>query len=310
MGLSPFLYEGAMKSVIITVLLAFSAWGANSVITQSIVGADGQVATGVAVINTTAPCKSGTQMVGDKDITVRFQAGAFTVSLIPTDTCVTTGSTFGSAWSSVTAYAIGARVQYGNLVYMARIASTNVQPGSDKTTWLQISPTYTAKFKLINGEEWEDQLAVPTSGTVLSLDAVRVSSSKSPAIAVVGAQGPAGPQGVAGVVTGTPPVVYNPSTKDVSCPTCALISDPRLTNARTPTAHALSHEAGGSDQVVLDLAHLDGTSYVNGFYCVKVTGGVITLTTVGCPGSSSSVTNGMTWNSINMTWNGSVMTWN
>lgn len=76
-----------------------------------------------------------------------------------------------------------------------------------------------------------------------------------------GATGAAGPQGPAGVVAAIAPLTYDASTQTLgfdpaavsglppsaTTGTAVVDADPRLSNARTPTAHKASHATGGSD---------------------------------------------------------------
>jgi hypothetical protein len=171
-----------MRHVIITFLTAVAALAATTTVQQTVNGPDGLPAGGTVTIQLTAACRNGSSMVGDRLLTVKFAAGAFSTSLVPTDACVTSGSSVGTAWSSVTAYAVAARVVYGAAVFQAAAASTNVIPGSDKTKWVQISPTYTVKWTLITGSEWTESWAVPTSGSPITVDAVRIGSPVLPTL--------------------------------------------------------------------------------------------------------------------------------
>ena len=79
---------------------------------------------------------------------------------------------------------------------------------------------------------------------------------------IQGETGPQGPQGDPGVIAATAPITYDSGTQTVAIDesgieiapsqvtgTAVVDNDSRLSDARTPTAHATSHEAGGSDEV-------------------------------------------------------------
>lgn len=64
---------------------------------------------------------------------------------------------------------------------------------------------------------------------------------------------PSGPAG--GALTGSYP---NPALSSATIATFAASSDPRLSDARTPTAHAATHAAAGNDPVTLTQAQITG----------------------------------------------------
>jgi hypothetical protein len=78
-------------------------------------------------------------------------------------------------------------------------------------------------------------------------------------VVTVGTQGPAGPQGAQGEI-GPPgtttwdgitdkPSTFTPTAHGNESHTSVFVTttDPRLSDARTPTAHSLSHQSGGTD---------------------------------------------------------------
>jgi len=79
-------------------LLAAAAWAGTTTVTQTILGPDGQPASGQALIRLSAPCQSGANYIGERTIQVKFTAGVFSVSLIPNDTCVPNGTSYTVAW--------------------------------------------------------------------------------------------------------------------------------------------------------------------------------------------------------------------
>ena len=77
---------------------------------------------------------------------------------------------------------------------------------------------------------------------------------------IQGAKGDKGDTGDTGVVTANAPATYDAPTKTIgvtlgtSATSAAAGNDARLSDARTPTAHASSHNAGGSDALAIDAA--------------------------------------------------------
>ena len=75
---------------------------------------------------------------------------------------------------------------------------------------------------------------------------------------IQGAKGDKGDTGDTGVVTANAPATYDAPTKTIgvtlgtSATSAAAGNDARLSDARTPTAHASSHNAGGSDALAID----------------------------------------------------------
>lgn len=131
-----------------------------------------QLAGGMAYIRIASPCRSGSDVIGDRTIPVRITAGVLSVKLVPTDQCPTSGST-GSAWASSTTYAAGAHVQYQGGVWLAVSASANVAPGTiaaGKTastqTWRLISPPYYVTYALSGGRETTETWQIETDGTL------------------------------------------------------------------------------------------------------------------------------------------------
>ena len=178
-----------LKRLLISALLCAPVWGQTTV-SQTIIGPDGSLMTGEALIKLSAACRSGSNYAGPQGVYVPFAAGAFSVNLVPTDACPVSGGA-GSAWSSVTAYAIGARVSYSGGVYTAKTANTGIVPGAD-ATWLLISPAYTVQWTSSDNWKWTETWVVPTSAIPVTVDSVKVSSAPLPSVPVPGIQGPAG----------------------------------------------------------------------------------------------------------------------
>jgi hypothetical protein len=91
-----------------------------------------------------------------------------------------------------------------------------------------------------------------------------------------GKPGPQGIQGVPGVVTATSPATYDAPTQTVGVDQTAIAiqpsqvagtavvdNDARLTDARTPTAHAASHASAGSDALTLTVSQVTGAANIN-----------------------------------------------
>lgn len=84
---------------ILAVLLPLTSWAATTTVSQHVVNPDGTDASGTAFIRITAACKSGATYVGDKTVAVKFTGGAFSVSLVPNDTCVPAGTSYTVSWA-------------------------------------------------------------------------------------------------------------------------------------------------------------------------------------------------------------------
>ena len=143
-----------MKRWLALFVLAVGCRAATTTVAQTLIGPDGSLMTGDALIKLSAACVSGSNYAGPQGVDVQFAAGACSVNLVPTDACPVSGGS-GSAWSSATAYAIGARVSYAGGVYTAAKASTGIAPGSS-ATWLLISPAYTVQWTSSDNWKWTE----------------------------------------------------------------------------------------------------------------------------------------------------------
>jgi hypothetical protein len=82
---------------------------------------------------------------------------------------------------------------------------------------------------------------------------------------IQGETGPTGATGATGVVTATAPATYDAPTQTIgvtlgtSGTSAAAGNDARLSDARTPLAHASSHNAGGSDALAIDAVAATGS---------------------------------------------------
>jgi hypothetical protein len=85
-------------AVLLLLVLAGPAYCATTTVTQTIKNPDDTPASGTALIRISKPCKSGANYVGDQTIRVRFTAGAFSVALVPNDTCSPIGTTYTVSW--------------------------------------------------------------------------------------------------------------------------------------------------------------------------------------------------------------------
>ncbi len=226
-----------MKRLLL-LLASLPLWAANTTVSQHITNPDGTDASGTAYIRMSGTCKNGSNYVGDKTITQKFTAGVFSVSLVPTDACPTTGSA-GSAWLIGTTYAANARVTYAGLIYNAAAASTGVQPGTDTTKWTVVSPSYTVSWVFTGGRTRAQTWVVPTSGTALTVDSVVVAQEDLASVPVAGAAGPAGANGAPGADGPTGPV-------GPTGPSGAGAVGPYLCAASAVSSIACTHNLGSS----------------------------------------------------------------
>ncbi|MGD0869099.1 MAG: hypothetical protein ABSB88_06080 [Bryobacteraceae bacterium] len=176
---------------LLAILYATSMWAATTTVSQSVVGPNNQPASGQALIRLSAACKSSGSYVGQQTIAVKFtatpptgQTNNFNVALIPNDTCIVSGPT-PAGWSGTVAYWVGNSVTYGTQTWLAIAASTGVAPGSDPRKWALVSTSYTVSWTLTGGPSWTETWIVPTSGTAVSVDSVKVAQANLPTIAGV-----------------------------------------------------------------------------------------------------------------------------
>jgi len=74
-------------------------FGATTTLTQTVVNPDGTPASGTVYIRPSAACQSGSDYVGNQTVSVTFSGGAFSVSLVPNDTCVPSGTSYTASWA-------------------------------------------------------------------------------------------------------------------------------------------------------------------------------------------------------------------
>ena len=173
---------------LLAILYATSMWSATTTVTQMVVGPNNQPASGQALISISAACNSGGTYVGQQAIMVRFtatpptgQTNNFSAALVPNDTCVVSGPT-PAAWSGTVPYSVGASVTYGTQAWLAIAASTGVAPGTDPAKWELVSTSYSVSWKLAGGPSWTETWIVPTSGTPVSVDSVKVAQANLPTV--------------------------------------------------------------------------------------------------------------------------------
>ncbi len=68
-------------------------------VAQTVLNPDGSLASGTALIRITAACQSGTDYVDMNTVSTRFSNGAFSVTLVPNDTCVPAGTSYVVTWT-------------------------------------------------------------------------------------------------------------------------------------------------------------------------------------------------------------------
>src|ERR1035438_6068473 len=94
--------DSNMKKIVLLLGAACaSALAQTTIVTQAVVGPDGQPTDGTAFIAISAACQSGTSYVGNRTIVVRFKDGAFSVGLVPNDSCITSGGSTSTDRKSV-----------------------------------------------------------------------------------------------------------------------------------------------------------------------------------------------------------------
>lgn len=123
---------------------------------------------------------------------------------------------------------------------------------------------------------------------------------------IQGAKGDKGDTGDTGVVTANAPATYDAPTKTIgvtlgtSGTSAAAGNDARLSDARTPTAHASSHNSGGSDALAIDAAAGTGSLRTLG-----------TSSTSAAAGNDSRLTNARdistaSWQDLEVLWYGRI----
>jgi hypothetical protein len=87
-----------LKKLLILAVCSLPAWSANTTLTRTVTGPDGLPASGTAFYKLTAPCMSGGSYVASETKIVRF-IGAFSVSIVPNDTCIPAGTSYTVGWT-------------------------------------------------------------------------------------------------------------------------------------------------------------------------------------------------------------------
>ena len=191
-----------MKRLLLFLAASASMFGATTTVSQTVVGPNNQPASGQALIRISAACKSNGAYVGQQTIAVKFtgtppagQTNNFSIPLIPNDTCIVSGPT-PAGWSGTTTYPAGSSVTYGTQSWLAIAVSTGVAPGTDPTKWALVSTSYSVAWTLTGGQSWTETWIVPTSGTAVSIDSVKVAQANLPTVTGVIVTGGAGGGGM------------------------------------------------------------------------------------------------------------------
>jgi hypothetical protein len=89
----------SIRSIFALALLTIGSLAAGTTtVTETVIAPDGSLASGQAIITISYPCQSGTDHVGGKPIVANFSNGAFTISLVPNDTCTPGPTTYSVSW--------------------------------------------------------------------------------------------------------------------------------------------------------------------------------------------------------------------
>ena len=72
-----------MKAILLLLAAGLAVGQTLTTVTETVVGPDGQPASGQAAIHLTGACQSASDYVGPKTVTALFTAGAFSVGLVP-----------------------------------------------------------------------------------------------------------------------------------------------------------------------------------------------------------------------------------
>jgi len=192
------------KVFIVLFMVVIGLTASTTTVSQTVKGPDGTVASGQVLIRITNACVSGSDYVGDKTISVKVTDGAFSVALVPNDTCTIVG-TSALAWSSSQPYNRGDKVAYASKTYVAKEMNSNTQPDQNPGVWAVVSTSYTVSWILRSGTQWYETWVVPTSNTPVSISDVKVGQGTLPVLPIMGPVGSTGPQGPAGPIGATGP---------------------------------------------------------------------------------------------------------
>jgi hypothetical protein len=87
-----------MTRLLLFFSISASLFAQTTTVTEPVDGADLQGANGRGSIQISAPCRSGTTHVGLAPIPVTVSGGAFSVNLVPNDTCIPAGTSYTVTW--------------------------------------------------------------------------------------------------------------------------------------------------------------------------------------------------------------------
>jgi hypothetical protein len=171
---------------------------APTTVAQTILNPDGSPASGQAIVALNAACTSGSQYVAEKTIIRKFVAGAFSMHLMPNDTCVPQGTSYSVSWTMA-----GGRTwtetwvvpTSGSPVAVSSVVQRTNLPAPPE----QLPPSQIAQAGAASGQVlgWNGSVWAP---------ATRAAGPAGPTgpqgpVGPTGSQGPAGP-GLSGGVAG------------------------------------------------------------------------------------------------------------
>ena len=87
-----------MRTLLLVGVAAAVLHAATTTVMQNVVGPDGTPAGGQVFIRITSACQSGADYVGERTVQVTFTGGAFSVTLVPNDSCVPSGTSYTVTW--------------------------------------------------------------------------------------------------------------------------------------------------------------------------------------------------------------------
>lgn len=127
-----------MKKLFCMLLLAAPVWASLTTITQSVKAPDGTLVNGTVYIRITAACSSGSDYISDKTLAVKFASGAFSVRLVPNDTCDPAGTSYSVSW----------QVTGGKTWPETWFVPTSATPVTVDAVRVEVPPTPEVKFHL------------------------------------------------------------------------------------------------------------------------------------------------------------------
>jgi len=179
-----------MRLLLLFLLLAFPALAAVTTVAQSVHAPDGTLADGKALIRISKSCQSGVNYVGDKTIRVDFLAGAFTVNLVPNDTCSPSGYTGSTCPDCRTSYTVAWLLNDGTAHTETWVVPTSLTPVTVSSVIVSTVP--------ISGVPQINPGQIAQDGAVTGNGLCWNGTSYAPGTCQ-GAPGPPGSQGVQGI---------------------------------------------------------------------------------------------------------------